>query len=150
MERKGQQELPPPDPIPLVILVDTNVFVEILQDSPRGKEALRTLEGIDPKERLVYSALTWFELCVKPQQAEPARKLLGGFEAIPISPPIAEKAAEVFHKHLSGNRRHIPDAIIAATALSVGATLWTLNRSDFQRIPHLKLFGAKTHKFSAH
>ena len=34
----------------------------------------------------------------------------------------------------------LPDAIIAATALVHGLTLWTHNTDDFKDVPQLKLF----------
>ncbi len=35
---------------------------------------------------------------------------------------------------------NLPDAIIAATAIANGLTLWTHNIEDFENIPRLKLF----------
>lgn len=128
------------DQVPLVILVDTNIFIEILQNSPAGRKAVQTIEAADPEEKFSYSVITWFELCARPQQAEAARELLKGFEAVPLTLGIAEGAAGIFHRHLAGNRRHVPDALIAATAAALGASLWTLNRNEFKRVPRLKLF----------
>lgn len=122
-----------------MILIDTNIFIEILQNTPAGQKAVKTLETADPDEKFAYSTITWFELCARPQQKEAAWQLLSGFEAAPLTLLVAENAAEIFHRHLSGNRRHIPDALIAATALALDAPLWTLNRMDFKRIPRLKL-----------
>lgn len=123
-----------------MILVDTNIFIEILQNTPAGQKAVETLETTASAEKFAYSVITWFELCARPRQTEAARQLLQGFEPVVLTLPIAESAAEIFHKHMSANRRHISDALIAATALAMGASLWTLNRSDFKRVPRLELF----------
>jgi predicted nucleic acid-binding protein len=122
-----------------VILVDTNVFIEILQGKPEGRRAAEAMEKSDPDEKFAYSVITRFELCARPQQKEAARLLLSGFEPVALTPPIAEEAAELFERHLSSNRRHIPDALIGATALALDAALWTRNRSDFKRVPRLRL-----------
>ncbi len=125
-----------------MILVDTNVFVDILQETPAGQKAVETIEAADPEEKFAYSVITWFELCAYPRQRESVRELLQGFKAVPLTLSVAESAAGIYLRHLSGNRRHIPDALIAASALALDASLWTLNRSDFRRIPRLKLFSA--------
>lgn len=123
-----------------MILLDTNIFIEILQNTPAGQRAVETLETAAQPEKFAYSVITWFELCARPQQTETARQLLQGFEPVVLTLPIAESAAEIFHKHMSANRRRISDALIAATARAIGASLWTLNRSDFKRVPRLELF----------
>ena len=123
-----------------MILIDTNIFIEILQNTPAGREAVETLETTDPAEKFAYSVITWFELCARPQQMEAARRLLQGFEPVVLTLPIAESAAGIFQKHMPANRRHISDALIAATALAMDASLWTLNRSDFKRVQRLELF----------
>ena len=103
----------------------------------RLRERLRAQAG---RQEFAYSVITWFELCVKPDQREAARAMLSGFAAIPVSIHVAERASEIFEEHLWANRRHIPDALIAATAILSGARLWTCNERDFKRIPGLRLF----------
>lgn len=123
-----------------MILLDTNIFIEILLGTPEGQEAVKTIEAIGDSEPMAYSVLTWFELCAKESQREAAREFLKGFQAVPLTLAMTEAASDIFNRCLSKNRRKIPDALIASTALITGASLWTLNRSDFERVPHLKLF----------
>ena len=122
-----------------MLLLDTNIFVEILLGSSLGRECAQKIEALQGEE-LAYSAITWFELWVKEGQREAAQDLLHGFRAIPLTLLIAQEAAEIYGRHFHKNRRKIPDALIAATAMTSGATLWTMNRTDFKRVPRLKLF----------
>lgn len=52
----------------------------------------------------------------------------------------AERAADLYRRVKSGRQRQA-DLAIAACAIECGASLWTLNRSDFNDIPGLTLFG---------
>jgi len=122
-----------------VILLDTNVFIEILLGTASGKEAVNQIKQAK-KEAFGYSTITWFELCVKEEQKADARNLLEHFQTIPLTLRIAEIASEIFNRHLAGNRRKIPDALIAATALEAKSKFWTFNVSDFKKIPKLRLF----------
>ena len=60
---------------------------------------------------------------------------------------INEEASKIFHGLIvSNHKRHskwIPDALIAATALSNNIELFTHNRKDFDFIPDLKLYNPK-------
>src|SRR3989338_5966805 len=107
-----------------MILLDTNIFVEILLGSSTGKEFAQKIETLKGEE-LAYSVITWFELCAKEGQEEAARELLHGFQAIPLTLPIAEEAAKLYGRYFLKNRRKIPDALIAAAAIASGSILWT-------------------------
>jgi predicted nucleic acid-binding protein len=52
----------------------------------------------------------------------------------------AERAADLYRR-VKGARQRQADLAIAACAIECGASLWTLNRSDFNHIPGLTLFG---------
>lgn len=58
------------------------------------------------------------------------RELLDQFEVIPLTSPIEELTIGL--RRTSATK--IPDAIIAATALALGATLVTRNTDDFSGI----------------
>jgi predicted nucleic acid-binding protein len=51
----------------------------------------------------------------------------------------AERAADL-NGRAKGARQRQADLAIAACAIECGASLWTLNRSDFDDLPGLTLF----------
>jgi predicted nucleic acid-binding protein len=53
----------------------------------------------------------------------------------------AERAAGLYRR-VRGARQRQADLAIAACAIEVSASLWTLNRSVFDDVPGLTLFGA--------
>lgn len=66
--------------------------------------------------------------------------LLGGFDPIPITEPVARVHAEIW-ADLAGRGGAIGahDLWIAATALTHGLGVATLNEADFGRVPGLRV-----------
>jgi predicted nucleic acid-binding protein len=62
------------------------------------------------------------------------RRLLGALEYVAIDPPTAAAAgAARLNRHRSGGRLGLGDALIAALATGIDATIVTRNRPDFER-----------------
>jgi hypothetical protein len=62
------------------------------------------------------------------------RTLLDALEYVATSPEAARWAGESRReRHLTGGRRALADALIAGTAHTLGATVVTRNRPDFER-----------------
>lgn len=111
------------------VLVDTDVFVDHL----RGARPLRT-----GGHRLHYSVVTRAELFSGTHGVSEAVALLAPLVEIPVDRAIAERAGRI--RRTTGIR--LPDALIAATAMSRAMTLATRNRRDFDRVSGLVLHPA--------
>lgn len=111
------------------LLVDTDVVIDHL----RGEVELRR----PPGAQLHCSVITRGELLAGPEsQEQPAvRQLLGSLREIPVSATIADAAGLIRRETGIG----LPDALIAATALSADLELRTRNRKDFERVHGLRL-----------
>ncbi len=112
------------------ILVDTDVFIDHL----RGARALRS-DG----HRLHYSVITRAELFARTRGVEAAAVLLAPLGEIPVDRAIAERAGRI--RRDTGIR--LPDALIAATAMTRSLMLATRNRKDFDRVPGLTLYDSQ-------
>ena len=121
------------------LLLDTDVLIYFLRGDKRIKALLLF------NDRFFYSYITRKELLKKPGlsrgEEEAIMRLLNRLRQVPVDGKIASLADELFKKH----RRkgiNIPDALIAATALTRRFILVTFNRKHFHFIPHLILFPA--------
>ena len=106
------------------VLVDTDVFIDHL----RGARALRR-DG----RRLHYSVITRAELFSGSRGVDAVGALLAPLGEIPVDRAIAERAGRI--RRDTGIR--LPDALIAATALTRSMMLATRNRRDFDRVAGL-------------
>jgi tRNA(fMet)-specific endonuclease VapC len=66
-------------------------------------------------------------------------EIVRGFQGAPVLPFDATAASTLDQLQSRGIRGGTMDLRIAATALSLGLTLLTRNRRDFESVPHLKI-----------
>lgn len=122
-----------------MILVDTSVLTESLGRGGSLREALR--DAIADGNRMVIPSLVLYEWLRGPRVTEELQAqeaLFPSAEAIPFGPDEARIAADLYRRTGRGRGREI-DLAIAACALSWQATLWTLNRADFEDIQGLQM-----------
>lgn len=67
-------------------------------------------------------------------------RFLGRFEEVKLNEAITDHALRLLRRFRLSHGLLIPDALIAATSLSMKQALATKNRRDYQFIPGLKFF----------
>jgi len=107
------------------VLVDTDIFIDHLRGAAEVK-----VRG----NRLHYSVITRAELFAGNTASDLVSTLLGPFREVAVDRQIAERAGRI--RRESGVR--LPDALIAATAIEGKLSLFTRNRSDFDKIRGLR------------
>lgn len=119
------------------LLLDTDTLVYFL----RGDKKIRAL--LSRNDRFYYSYITKKELLKKPglnaADEEAIMRLLNRLRQVPVDEPIASLAEQMW-RHYRQRGLKIPDALIAATAISKNLTLVTFNLKHFHFIPDLLLF----------
>ncbi len=119
-------------------LLDSNVIIDALAGLPHGVAILREAR-IRSDISIVYSAITRIEVLGFPnlsEQEETAiRRLMDEFEEVAVTNAVIERTIEI--RKLV--RIKIPDAIIAASADVIQATVITRNTNDFQHVPGLNV-----------
>lgn len=109
------------------VLLDSDILIDHL----RGAKRIAVQVG-----EAAYSSVTRAELYAGRNADEGAiNDLLGAFEEIPVTRPIAEEAGRIRRE----SRLPLPDAIIASTAVLSGRDLFTRNRRHFSSVPGLAL-----------
>lgn len=120
-------------------VVDTNVFI----DNLRGLESARRFFELiwnDSSRSMYYSAITEAELlsgkeCENSEKVDRILELLSIGKKILVTNEIAKSAGAIRRKY----NLTLLDALIAATALSLGCILYSRNIGAFKAIPELEI-----------
>jgi predicted nucleic acid-binding protein len=121
-----------------MILCDTNIIIEILKGDDR---TIKIIERIG-LENIAISSVTVMELyfgAFNKRELNKIKKHLKALNIVHFDNDISELAVRLIESYSKSHGLQIPDAIIAATALSLEAKLFTLNLKDFRYIDGLKL-----------
>lgn len=122
------------------LLIDTSIIVEHLRKRNRRKSILyRIVSAYD----LYTSTIVEFELyagATDVQKRSDVQEVLSWCSLLPLTSDAAGTAAEIYRNLKAANRLiEIRDILIAATAVTYGLPLMTLNTSHFDRIERLEL-----------
>ena len=126
----------------MVIHLDTSVLVDAFTGDRRCLTRLRaaTAKG----DVVSISSIVLYEWLRGPRTEDEKQAVDAFFELDQVAVfgrREAERAAGLFGR-VKGARQRQADLAIAACAIEGRASLWTLNRSDFDDVPGLTLFGA--------
>jgi predicted nucleic acid-binding protein len=120
-----------------MICLDTNYLIRGV--SQGSAEASRMIGWFQAGEAMVTPMAAWFEFLCGPvtmDQETAVRAFLA--QIVPFDEKQATAAAGLFNK--AGRKRHLRvDAMIAGTAVAIGAKLATGNRTDFAPFVELGL-----------
>ncbi len=120
-----------------MILLDTNVLIEILKDNPKTQQKLASLQA-----PFSISSITAMELICGARNKRETQKLsqfLQLFDLVQVNEFISATALQLITQYAKSHTLDIPDALIAAAALENNASLLTYNVKDFKYIPQLIL-----------
>ena len=121
-----------------MILWDTNILIEFYKGNPTVTDALQTI-GVP---ELAISVVTTGELFYGAKDKRELHKIqkhLALLTQIPLDADISVRFLSLLEEYALSHKLSVPDALIAATALSNNIPLYTLNIKDFQFIPNLQL-----------
>ena len=117
-------------------LVDTDILIDAVKGEGEAVEFLDSLQSWS------ISVVTAMELIVGARnQREGAKidKFLGDLAIVPLATEIGELAYELLKAHSRTHGLRVFDAIIAATAVLVGASLATRNQKHFKMVRGLEV-----------
>ena len=122
-----------------MILCDTNILIEFYKNNPVVIQALRLVGS----QNLAISAITRAELyygAMNKTELSRIQKHLDLLINISIDKTISEQFIQLMVQYSLSHKLTIPDALIAATALTQNIGLYTLNLKDFRFIQQLNLY----------
>ena len=120
-----------------MILCDTNILIEFYKGNSAIIEELHKIGLSD----LAVSIITTGELFYGARdklELTRMQKHLDLVKQIPLDEQISNQFLALLEEYALSHKLSVPDALIAATALSHNLPIFTLNVKDFRFIPNLK------------
>ena len=122
----------------MLMLVDTDVLIWNLRGNHRAAELLDNAGGF------LLSAVSYMELVQgvrDKSELNILRQSLHYWQASvqPLDPQISTRAMFLMETYVLSHNLHLADALIAATALSLGTTLVTANNKHYRMIDGLEI-----------
>lgn len=121
-----------------MILCDTNILIEFYKGNT-GVVAELQMIGLANLRISVVTAGELYYGALDKRELGKIQKHLALLDQIPLDNDISAKFLSLLEEYALSHKLSVPDALIAATALSQNLPLYTLNLKDFQYIPNLIL-----------
>ncbi len=125
-----------------MILVDTDVLIEILdENSKKGDAALKTIE--EAGEDITFTSLNLHEILygLYKYADNPKIEKILMFDVVDFTKEDANLSAKLEVKaERNGNKTPRLDTMIAAVAINKGLKLFTFNKKHFKEFEELVLF----------
>jgi predicted nucleic acid-binding protein len=122
-----------------MILCDTNIFIELYKNNHVVTQTLRSI-GV---EKIAVSDVTIAELyygAFNKTELHQIKNHLSSIHHFPLTETVSQTFLNLMESYALSHKISVPDALIAATALSNNVELYSLNLKDFRFIPDLNLF----------
>ena len=122
-----------------MILCDTDILIEFYKANPTVIQTLKQIGAAN----IAVSVITKAELFYGARDKLELAKIEGHLSTcrcFGLNDPISSLFLELMGNFSLSHKATIPDMLIAATAISHGLDLYTLNTKDFKFIPGLKLY----------
>ena len=121
------------------VLIDTDILI----DTGRGlPDAVACLKQYEQLGILAISVITQMELmvgCRDKREFQSLEKFLRRFQIVNLDEKASETAVELIQQYRLSHGLLIPDALIAATALTFDLPLLSKNQRDYRFIRNLQL-----------
>src|SRR5438552_2573750 len=116
----------------MTVLVDSDILIEV----SRGRNpqvASQWNELSESTAAVLFSPVSAAELWagVRPSEHTALTDLFAGLVCAPIDAMTGRQAGDFMRRYRKSHNLELADALIAAAALSNGATLWTRNRKYY-------------------
>lgn len=119
-------------------LLDTTVLIDLSRGNPNAADFIDN--AFQSQTALFVSIISAMELiagCRNKTEVEQAKNLIATFNLVHLSPIDTAKAYSLILTYSKSHNLTIPDALIAAAALTQKLELATDNERDFRMIPEL-------------
>ncbi|MGE5297217.1 MAG: type II toxin-antitoxin system VapC family toxin [Solirubrobacterales bacterium] len=123
----------------ILTIIDTDVLIDAARDTP---EAVGCLADIQEHSVAAISTITQMELlvgCRNKTEQRHAERFLGRFHVLKLTEQISDTAIVLLQQYRLRYGLAIPNALIAATAITVNQPFISKNQRDYRFIKGLQL-----------
>lgn len=121
------------------ILIDSDILIDVARQVPKAINYLILKEKTNYLEISVITEMELIVGCRNKRELNSLRKFLDRFRIIQIQNEVSILAADLVRQYRLSHGLLIPDALIAATALTEEVSLATKNKKDYRFIDNLRL-----------
>ena len=124
----------------MTVLTDSDILIEVSQG--RDKTIVSQWLELGQSDALIlYSAVSAVELWAgaRPGEYTALDALFDALLCVPIDAALGRRAGEYLRRYRKSHAVELGDALIAASAVERGATLWTRNRKHYP-MPELAFY----------
>ena len=125
-----------------MVICDTDVFIEAFKNNSLATDLLWHI-GFD---NIALSAITLMELyfgALNKKELSKIKNRLEKLEIVDLDKEITGAAINLIEKYAKSHALHIPDALIASSAICSKMELLTFNQKDFKFIEGIRLYPLK-------
>lgn len=120
-------------------IIDTDILIDAAM---KNNESVNALDQIERHSKLAVSIITQMELlvgCRNKAELKNIERFLDRFHVINLNELISSTALELLRRYRMSHGLMIPDALIAATALTMNQPFISNNQKDYRFIDGLQL-----------
>ena len=120
-------------------IIDTDILIDAAMSID---DAVKSMDHIEHRSELAVSVITQMELlagCRNKKEVRNTERFLKRFHVINMNEAIGDAAVELLRQYRMSHGLMIPDALIAATALTMNRPFISKNRKDYRFIHGLQL-----------
>ncbi len=120
-------------------IVDTDILIDA---ALQINKAIDCLDGLEQNSMLAISVITQMELfvgCRNKTELGNTKRFLQRFQVLKLSDQISDKAIGLLLQYRLSHGLAIPDALIAATAITFNQPFISKNQRDYRFISELRL-----------
>ena len=124
----------------MTVLTDSDILIEV----SRGRDKTTVSQWLELGQSdalILYSAVSAAELWAgaRPQEYTALDALFDALLCVPIDAALCRRAGEYLRRYRKSHAVELGNALIAASAVERGATLWTRNRKHYP-MPELAFY----------
>jgi predicted nucleic acid-binding protein len=116
----------------MTILVDSDILIEVSRGKDRGIVA-EWMKWSESESPILYSPVSEAELWAgaRPSEHGILSALFQALVCLPVDSEIGRQAGDYLRQYRKSHGLELADALIAASALTSHAVLWTRNRKHY-------------------